>query len=707
MNLWRPYPLLRLVMPFLAGILAALLLSSRSRPDVVVTGLVLLLLFFLALIPRSLVSYRYRWVFGIFTNIFVFLAAFQLTQHRFPENDPFFFGNVPDGTFLAVVAEPPSIKPNYVKTILRIQQRRDSGTWEPAKGKALVYLRRKGNNHQLQFGDRVLLHLSFQEISDNSNPHSFRYAGFLKGKGITHQSFVAAENWTTFSAPSPFFFRRFAFQARDRLLDILRDNGVTGKEFAVASALLLGYVQELDDALRNDYAATGAMHILSVSGMHVGIIYLFLEFVLLFLDRSRTGRFLKMVILLLFIWFYAFLTGLSPCVLRAAAMLSLPIIGKVLNRPHDMLNILSASLVLILIVDPLLVMDIGFQLSYLAMMGIVFLYRPVYGIFTFTSWLPDKIWAILAVSIAAQIATLPVSLYNFHQFPNYFMVTNLFVVPLSSLIIYTGILTLALGPLPFLSFLLAKILSFLIWLLNSVIHFIEQLPCSTLRGIYPGVFQMFLMYAVIVAGFLMLTTRRAVWAMMFLATLLVLNLLYLHFQLGRLSTSRFIVYNSGGTLLYQFGFQDRAIIFYDHYTSPGEGYFQRMGQIAGGELDARGNRLRYFCLDRRGKDGVVIPAGFDCLARRGIFYQFYGKRIAVLREKFPRGFHGKFALDYLVLSGNPAVTLKEAMAVFHPEAIVLDGTNSGYRIKKWLEEGRALHIECHSVREDGAFERDL
>ena len=123
-----------------------------------------------------------------------------------------------------------------------------------------------------------------------------------------------------------------------------------GKEFAVASALLLGYVNEIDAGLRRDYAASGAMHILSVSGMHVGIIYIFLEFLLGFLNKSKPGRFIKAVILLVFIWFYAMLTGLSPCVLRSAAMLSLPILGKSLNRSPNMYNIVAASIFIILVI---------------------------------------------------------------------------------------------------------------------------------------------------------------------------------------------------------------------------------------------------------------------------------------------------------------------------------------------------------------------
>ncbi|MCK9423902.1 MAG: ComEC family competence protein [Bacteroidales bacterium] len=707
MNPWRPFPLLRLVFPFLAGIGFAITYGFNHKPQPLLPGIFLIILFFTILVPRTFRLYRYRWISGLLINGFIFVIAFQLVALHQPTTDKVYFGDTPEGTFLTVVTEPPSIKLSYTKAILEIRQRRNAGKWQMASGKTLAYLKPDRNAHPVQFGDILLIHTRFQGISDNANPHSFRYAGFLIMKGITHQSYISTGFWKKFSAPSPLFFRRFAYRLRDRMLDILRHNGVKGKEFAVASALLLGYVEELDDELRRDYSATGAMHILSVSGMHVGIIYVFLEFLLLFLSRNKTGRILKTIILLVFIWFYAFLTGLSPCVLRAAAMLSLPILGKSLDRPSGMPNILSASLILILILDPFLVLDIGFQLSYLAVIGIVLFYKPVYDRFTFTSWFPDKIWSILAVSIAAQLSTLPITLYTFHQFPNYFMLTNIFVVPLSSLIIYNGILVLVVGSVPFFSLLAARVLSFLIWSLNSIIHFIEQLPYSTLRGFHPGLMEMMMMYVAILAGFLMLTTRKPTWVFVFLLTIIMLSISSFTFRLKRLSSCRFVVYNSRGNSLLQFSFQNRAVLFYDFTTYPGEDYFQRVRQIVQGDLDAHGICFRRFYWNRRKVSGSVVPKNLTCLNKSGRFFQFCGKRIGILSTKIPKGFYMKMDLDYLVLSGNPPVDLSEAMNVFHPGEIVIDGSNSGFRIKQWLEDSRKLKVPCYTVSQDGAFERDF
>jgi len=415
-------------------------------------------------------NYRLRWVSGLIFSLFLLLSGYGIAWHHRSANDPCYLGNQKEGTFLAMVTEPPAIRKSGMKAAISVRYHLGHGKWQRSRGNAIAYLAMGESVRPLSYGDHVVMRARFTGISDNSNPYTFNYSRYLQDKDITHRIYAEPYSWKRIGVRESMPVRKTAFRVRDRLLNILRENHVEGKEFAVAAALLLGYVDDLDPELRSDYSATGAMHILSVSGMHVGIIYIFLEFILGFLNRRKAGRFVKAVLLLLFIWFYAMLTGLSPCVLRSAAMLSLPIIGKSMDRSPNMFNIIAASVIFILILDPLLVLDIGFQLSYLAVIGIVVLYKPVYDLYVTSAWLPDKIWSVIAVSVAAQIATLPITLYTFHQFPNYFILTNIFVVPLSSLIIYTGILALAAGTIPVISVLFAKVLVFLVWSLNSVIH---------------------------------------------------------------------------------------------------------------------------------------------------------------------------------------------------------------------------------------------
>ncbi len=707
MNSWRPYPLLRLIIPFLAGIITEVFFAPSENYGLLLPWLMVVLLIGSVILQITFSSYRLRWITGILFNFFLMAAGYEIASCHRPANDPAFFGKHPDGFFIAAIAEPPTVNKSGIKTVLEVRFRHENGQWVSASGSAIGYLKGKAGVSSLQYGDHVLFKAGFKEINDNSNPHVFNYARYLKNKGITHRVFAETYGWKLISLKPTGVIRKVAFRVRDRLLNIFRDNHVEGKEFAVAAALLLGYVDDIDAGLRNDYAASGAMHILSVSGMHVGIIYIFLEFTLGFLNRRKIGRFVKAILLLTFIWFYAMVTGLSPCVLRSAAMLSLPILGKSMNRSPDMYNIIAASLLFILAFDPFLILDVGFQLSYLAVTGILILYKPIYDLYITSAWFPDKVWSILAVSIAAQLATLPITLYTFHQFPNYFMLTNVLVVPLSSLIIYIGILLMIVGYIPIISWLCAKAFIFLVWLLNSTIHFIEQLPFSTIKGVFISTPEMFLLYLLLSAGFLFLILRRISFFYLFLITTISLNILFLQFKINRLNVNRLIVFNVNREALYLFNTQDKSVLFYDCVGETDLISAISTNVAVVSEMQANGifHKRDYWL------NGVDRPEelckSFVPLIKAGNFILFAKSRIFVLNNPIPKSLSQRFDVDLLIISGNPNTSIAEVVKIFHPARVVIDATNSHYRAMKWMKEAEKSGVKCHAVAELGAFQKDF
>ena len=707
MNSWRPYPLLRLLFPFLAGIMVELSSGSFGIGYGCIVATLLCLQGLLFLFSTYLKIYRFRWFSGVMINLFLFIAGNTIADFHNTSNDPSYIGHDPNGLFLATLTEPPSIRKSSFKVVLDIRYHRRNGRWDRCRGFSVGFLKYDTTNPVLQYGDNILLHASLLKLNDNSNPHSFNYTRYLNNKNIYHQVFAGSADWKLIKLKPGGLVRKIAFQLRDRLLNILRDNKVTGKEFAVASALLLGYVDELDADLRRDYAATGAMHILSVSGMHVGIIYVFLEFLLGFMNKRKAGRFLKAIILLVFVWFYALITGLSPCVFRSAAMLSLPILAKSMNRSPEMFNVIAASIFILLAVDPFLLLDVGFQLSYLAVAGIVLLYKPIYDLFITSLWLPDKIWSILAISIAAQIATLPITLYTFHQFPNYFMLTNIFVVPLSSLIIYVGILLMVIGAIPVVSVLCAKLLIALVWLLNSIIHFIEQLPCSTLRGIHISSAEMVILYLVICSCFLYLIRRRISFLYLFLFTCIGLNLMLLDFKLNRLGSVRFLVYNSNRPACFQISMQDKAVSFYYGTNLYDPASLKTKAEMVSADLYAHGIRYhRAYWFGRKDRT-VDLSGDFSPVRWVGRFIQFRNFRIAILNKSIPGALKQTMQVDFLILSGNPKIRIAEVIKLFHPKQIIIDATNSRVRILQWLKDSAMQSISCQSVTYHGAFEKEF
>ena len=215
------------------------------------------------------------------------------------------------------------------------------------------------------------------------------------------------------------------------------NNGVEGKQLKVASALLLGYRENLDKELVKSYASAGAMHVLAVSGLHVGILYLLLTRIFSFLKKVKkvkNGKFILTILIVSFLWFYAIMTGLSASVMRATTMFSFIVIGnELLNRKTSIYNTLAVSAIILMIINPFIVYQVGFQLSYVAVVGIVYLQPKLNRLFYSRYKLVRGVWAITCVSLAAQIATFPLSLHYFHQFSTYFFISNLIVIPASSL----------------------------------------------------------------------------------------------------------------------------------------------------------------------------------------------------------------------------------------------------------------------------------
>ena len=707
MNPWRPFPVLRIVIPFIAGIILSRITSAALALPWFLPAVGVILLW-LAVVKRKILShYRYRWLTGILINFIFFTSGWILTNGCHPKGWKDYFGKHPESTFTGIVSETASLRRGRIKTVLEVSRVREGHDWKPVRGKAIVYLTPHGASDSLQLGDVILFHARINEIPNTTNPHAFNYAAYLNGKGIWYQSYVSATHWKKLDVSSTLIIRRFSFYLRDQMLKILRTNEISGREFSVAAALLLGYTEEIDEELRHDYAATGAMHILSVSGMHVGIIYVFLEFMLSFLSRNPTGRVLKTIILLGAVWFYAFLTGLSPSVLRSAAMLSLPIVARTLNRPSDMINVIAVSLLVILAADPYLLGDVGFQLSYLAVLGITWLYPPIYHLFTVTRKIPDKIWAVVAVSLAAQLATVPLTLYYFHQFPNYFILTNIFVVPLSSLIIYTGIFVLAAASIPMVAYLSAQLLEGMIWLLNAIIHCIEGLPFSTLQDIYITLPDVLLMFAMIIGCFQLLTTRRATWVMVLLVFMVIKTAVHIEDLWKRERDSYFVVYYSRDGPLIRFSYLDRAVIFYDGKGCDLPLSLVEREQKVHADLKACKITLHRFLWLGSPEATHRIPAAMNTLKKSGGFFQFSGKTIALLTRKFPVGFKRNIPVDFLIITGDPKVEMEDIRTTFHPGVVIIDATNSSFRVSKWLAEAKKFGITCHAVSKQGAYEAEF
>jgi len=399
----------------------------------------------------------------------------------------------------------------------------ESDQLQPMQGKLLVYFQKSTASLALRHNDELIISVSLNELPSPRNPNEFDYRRYMLFHQIAHQAYVSDNDWKLTKKGSGFLRAMNAF--RRTILSRFESLGLYGKEHAIVSALVVGYKHHLTADQVNAFASAGAMHVLAVSGLHVGILYLILTTVLRPLKRWVKSEIGIIMLLLVLLWAYAVLTGLSPSVTRATTMFSFVAISKLLNRNAHILNTLAASATFLLIIDPFLIVEVGFQLSYLAVAGIVLLQPLISRLYTPKYVLVKKIWDITSVSLAAQLATFPLGLLYFHQFPVYFLLSNLVVIPAAMVIIPLGILSLLLSSVPVLSYILGALLQLVVSLLDGFIHWVQALPYALMQGIDISIFETYFIYMVVLTSVLFLLKKRHKWFLRFAVMLCIIEVI--------------------------------------------------------------------------------------------------------------------------------------------------------------------------------------
>jgi competence protein ComEC len=508
---WKKTPFIRLILPLIAGILIAIYQELSSFLWVIPLVSMGIITFALFIQKKWIQRFSTNFWYGIsvYFTLFLFglnLVILQTQRHYTHHYSHHITENQPTQLYIEI-EEIPKQKAKSIYTIAQVKAVQIEGALVPVMGHIILYLAKDDLSKQIIQGDQLMVSVNLQGIQSPRNPDEFNYQQYLRFHQIYHQAYAPADQWKLLEKGTD-NLTKFAGSTRDFLLSLLKENGLNDEELSVASALILGYKDDLSTDLKHAYSSAGAMHVLAVSGLHVGILFMVLNNLLIFMDRSRKLVLIKVSILLLFLWFYALITGLSPSVIRAATMFSFVVIGGAFNRSGSIYNTLAVSAFVLLCINPYLVMEVGFQLSYLAVLGIVYFQPKIYNLLYFKNTLVDKIWVITSVSIAAQIATFPLGLLYFHQFPTYFLFSNLFVIPGAMIIIALGILVFITSPIKAVAFGFAWLLNQIINWMNYLIIQIDQLPFSLIEGISISIFGCWLIYAIIMSGVISLEFRR-------------------------------------------------------------------------------------------------------------------------------------------------------------------------------------------------------
>ena len=701
MHLRHEVPFLRLLIPFLAGLLTSIY-CPIPIPRIHYFILPLFGIITYWIYKRNQLSFTNSWLFGIAATLLLFITG--LTYHRLKSEvptDPDFLKrrSGEDIQLIRVLSDPIERSSTY-KMTAEILGLREERSWNSIRKKSMYYFRKNEQARNIRYGDILLVQGRVSAIPGPTNPDEFNYRDYLLRHHIIAQAFVDQGHWTFTGYNEGNILLRSSIRMRDFLVDIFRKT-IPGKdEFTVASALVLGSDDDLDPAVRQSYAASGALHILSVSGLHVGIVYLCFGMLLSFLDKLKYGKIIRCILLLCTVWFYAFLTGLSPSVLRSATMFSFLIIGATWTWHTNIFNTVAVSGFALLLYDPGLIQEAGFQLSYLAVLGIITIQPWIHDLWEPRLWILRQVWSILSVSMAAQAGTFPVSLYYFHQFPNYFLLTNLLVIPLSTFVLTGGIVIFLAGNVPFIGEWTGTVFSWLVSLLNGSVRLVEKLPGSLSQNIHISFTETLLLYLLMVFFIAFIASRRKFFLFLSLSTLIMFLLSRCISLTSSIQQKELIVYNVPGQSAMDLFIGRKAFVLADTPVLRNE---------VKGSFHIAPHRIASGI-----RELIPIPEDGFFRTRYGLASLYgklviaYGLRIASVRSlPDENGTPFPFRADVVILSGNPNLRIAHLAKWFRFSILVFDSSNKASRIRKWKKECETLGIRYHSVTEQGAFRMNL
>ena len=696
---YAKYPFVRMLIPFALGIWCCVCLPTfRLSPST--TIIFALVLFALASVTAFVLkSYRNNWVFGAVMGCYLALAGYALTQAHEAEVQKNYFRNFEADAhyYVARVYDYPTERPNSIRTVLDLEhQFGDRLLSYAVSGKVMAYFPKSDSAFALRYGDLIAFSAPIPEVTSPLNPEEFDYRTYLARKGITGQIYLKDEDWIDLQTNNANPLYAFSYRFRDILLASLRRSGLSDNEFGVAAAILLGYDDNLADEVRKNYVAAGSMHILCVSGMHVGIIYLLASFLLSFLNRKKWQKALKWLLLLVLIWLYALIAGLSPSILRASLMISFVIIGEMIHRKGFIINSIAASAFVLLCFNPYNLFEIGFQLSYAAVVGIVVLQRPIYSWFVIKNKLLDRAWEITAVALAAQIATIPFTLFYFNQFSTYFVLSNLFMTPISFIVVISGMVLLLVSWIPYLNTLVGYLVWGAVYVMNWVVAKIESIPGSIIKGLYINDFEFAILLVALLLLLLMFMLRKRRLFIAMLATLLIMMVSVTIRIYGSENQKGMTVFSLRKHTAVDFVRGGEHLLLADTALMVDE---STVDFSLKGSWSKRNLSLHPQVID------FEEDFANDYLCKKSNLVSFDGKLLALWDDTYQcsDSLEYRFAVDYLLVFGKQNPDMQSVVNSYDAKTLLVDASVPHYLAKKWISQAEALGIPYYSIGE-GAFE---
>ncbi len=687
-SLFKRIPVLRFLLPLMVGIICQFYYQITLITAVIAISFSIVLLCSYLLFNHAN-KFKLIWVNGVAITLLFFGVGNAVSFTKNSQNHPLHVGNyyTAGSPVIVTLQEPLVTKPKSYKALATIDAVLLNGKWQPVYGKILVYFKKDLVKPKLTYGNQLIITNPLVAITNAGNPGGFNYKQYCAFQDIFYQVFLDNNNFKTLETNRKSVFDSYLINTRLAVLSILRRYIHNANELAVAEALLIGYRDDLDRDLVQAYSNTGVVHIIAISGLHLGMIYGLLVLLLKPFRRFRLTVFLKPLFIVVVLWGFTFIAGAVPSILRSAVMFTCIVLGESMGKRSNIYNTLAVSALVILLFNPFSLWDVGFQLSYAAVLSIVLFAKNIEHLLYFKNKLLKWFWALNALTLSAQILTLPIILYHFHQFPTLFFVTNLVAVPLSGIILYAELLLLLVTFLPIVATFVGHITERLLWVMNDFIERVNQLPFSVLNSLQINIVQTILLYGVIggITWWLLYKKPKAV--------LMGLSALFLFFVLRYWD---FMTKN-----------QQQQLVVYNVPQHAGIDIMQgREYMFVGDSLLQEDGFLRNFNLQpSRVLHRVAVADSLSNIAITSNTIISTNKTVIIVDKPLPKYYQPKqkITADVVIISKNPKLFFSQLVAIFNCKQYVFDASNAAWKIKYWKKDADSLGIHYHVVAENGAF----
>lgn len=670
------FPLARITIGFTVGIVAAFYLKPDPR-------LVFVLLFIsLLLLGVSYFAQKSSFINSIYFGLAAYIASlFMGATTQIVHTDYYQKSNyIHENTFfeephlLSVIIREKIKSTDFSDRYIALLNQIDN---KQCSGRILLNVRKDSVNQSFETGTTLRFKGIGYKNKTPNNPNQFDYGAYLEKKQIYAQLYTDKEAISISSNYKKDIWY-YTSKITSRIIRNLEKSNFRKTELNVALALILGQKQDISPEIIQDYQYAGAIHILSVSGLHIGFILLFVTFLLQPIPNTRKGSFVKLILILASLSLFAIIAGLAPSVVRSVTMFSFVAIGYHLRRSVNIYHTILVSVFLILLFQPSFLFDVGFQLSYIALFFIIW-FQPVLA----SIWTPKTkafkyIWGILTVSFAAQIGTLPLSIYYFHQFPGLFFITNLAIIPLLSFIMVLGVLVMVLAAFDFVPLILSKPLEWGIYLLNKIINSIASFEQFIIHDIPFNVYLMVSSYLLILTAIVWLKKPSYGKLIIVLISITILQFSYIRTQWSVKSQKEWVVFNLK---------KNTMVIARDG---------------ANAILYAHDNILK--TAKSNGALNSYLVANFSTLKHEVKIKNtafFMGNKILIIDSlgNYPK--HVK--PDIILITQSPRINMDRMIHLLKPRMVVADASNYKTLLKYWKASCEKQKILFHAVGEKGFF----